>query len=280
MSKGWIAGTIMSSNKHFPVPKTNIEIYKILFTIETGLRELIITSLESKVGPRWYKNRLPGDVLTKSREGIKYERSIKWTQLIPHHPIYYVEFTDLKKIIQRTDNWEGVFKEIFSRQDILASTLSELEPIRNKVAHSRKCSRQDLETVKSAHKKLINAIGEEEFYKLISRYTIALDIPERINQMQYEARDNFNKCINFELIESLCNWDSIRKEWWFGETYLDHKLESIILFYNKLTEYANLPRSRGTGHLIEGWVKSSNIQELYNQAQKEFETILDSWRVK
>ena len=84
-----------------PVPKENIEIFCYLYRIETGLREFIIDSLNGLAGQRWYKTRLPSDVLVKYRKSRNSEKNIKWTQLIPHHPIYYLDFPDLRKIIER-----------------------------------------------------------------------------------------------------------------------------------------------------------------------------------
>ncbi len=111
------------------VPKENSEIYSFLYLIETGLRELIIETLEAKKGTKWYLVCLPGDVLKKYRQGIEYERNAKWIQTVPHHPIYYTDFSDLKKVIVIKNNWEDISKQFFVRKDILENTLSELELI-------------------------------------------------------------------------------------------------------------------------------------------------------
>ncbi len=58
------------------IPKENIEIYNYLYNIETCLRELIIDSLESISGKRWFKERLPDDVLSKYKNGINYKETI------------------------------------------------------------------------------------------------------------------------------------------------------------------------------------------------------------
>ena len=113
------------------------------------MREFVIESLEAACGPLWWKQRLPPDVLARNREALEYERNIKWCQLIPHHPIYYIEFPDLKKVIERTDNWRDAFEPVFGRRDIFISKLSELEPIRNRIAHNRKATKANLDTVES-----------------------------------------------------------------------------------------------------------------------------------
>ena len=97
------------------VPSTNLVIYEQLYIIEVGLRELIIEALGA-LTPKWTKQRLPNDLREKIADGIKIEQGTKWTESIPHHPAYYLDFPDLAKIILRNDNWEEVFKNIFSNK--------------------------------------------------------------------------------------------------------------------------------------------------------------------
>src|SRR4029077_18927016 len=101
------------------VPEQNITIYKHLFIIEAGLREFIIDALGDKFGALWWKIRLPPDVLKSFKEGRSYEKGIKWSEIVPHHPLYYVEFPDLKKIIQRSDNWRDVFEPVLKNKDVM-----------------------------------------------------------------------------------------------------------------------------------------------------------------
>src|SRR5260221_3955565 len=163
--------------------EVNIAIFSMLYSIETALRELIIESLSTIEGPKWYKKCLPGDILEKYKNGWEAEKRSHWSQCIPHHPIYYVDFPDLRKIIEREDNWKKAFENIFTRKDILSSTLSELEPIRNKIAHNRKTSEKDTEIVRGAYSMLSNAIGSNYFDSLASNCTLSTDIREQLVQL-------------------------------------------------------------------------------------------------
>jgi hypothetical protein len=258
------------------VPKENIEIYCYLYNIETALRELIIDSLKTVDGPRWYKKRIPGDILEKYRKGIEYGKNIKWSQLVPHHPIYYIDFADLKKIIERGDNWKDVFKNIFFQKEILSSTLSELESIRNKVAHNRKATYKDVEVVKAAYTKLSEAVCKDYFNRLSARCTCSMDISEQLTELQKESERLFCICKNYKPLEKLEIWKSICDEWWFDETYLGYKLDGIINYFKTIEEYAALPRTRGGGYKIEAWVKSNDIETKYKTAQTEFLSVLDN----
>jgi len=255
-----------------------------LYSIETALRELIIDSLKAIDGSLWYKHRLPGgdenSPLEKYRKGIDVERNTIWTQSVPQHPIYYIDFPHLKMIIERRDNWEDVFKHIFSRKDILSSALSELEFIRNKIAHNRKATCKDVEIVKAAYAKLSAAIGERKFNELVARCTCAMEISEQLAELQKESEKSFHMCKKYEPLENLEVWKSICDEWWFDESYLGHDISRIVNYFQTMEEYARLPRTRGTGHKIEAWVKSKDIETKYINAQEEFSAITGLMGVK
>jgi len=104
------------------LPQENIEIFSLLYAIETVLRELIIERLSSVEGSKWYKKCLPSDILDKYKDSRNQEKRTPWLQCIPHHPIYYLDFPHLRMIIQRNDNWK-VFDDIFFSKEILVSTL-------------------------------------------------------------------------------------------------------------------------------------------------------------
>jgi len=256
------------------IPKENMRIYELLYLIEVGLRELIIQSLEATCGPNWWKERLPDDVLKKYRKGREYERSIKWCQLVPHHPIYYVDFPDLRKIIERADNWREVFSAIFKRKEILIGTLSELEPIRNKIAHNRKATVQDQRIVEGAYHKIVAAVGEERLCRLVSKCTLAPDLRETFLRLQAEAEEAFECCMKFSPIKELRVWNEIKNKWWFDETYLGYELNSIREYFSLLVDYSELPRTRGSGHKIEAWVKLTDLKEKYTKAKEQLSKLL------
>lgn len=256
------------------IPQENITIYSHIYCIESSLRELIINSLEDIDGPQWYKKRLPGDILQKYRQAKEYELSFKWTQVIPQHPIYYIDFPDLKKIIERKDNWEDIFKDIFLEKNVLISIFSEVEFIRNKIAHNRKSTVKDVEIVKTAYLKLSTAIGEEYFNELVSRCTCILDIIDRLKNLRKEAESSYCACKNYEPLEKPKTWESICNEWWFDESYLCHPITEIHDYFQTIKDYSILPITRGSGYKIELWVKSNDIDNKYKKAESELSSLL------
>ncbi len=261
------------------VPKENIEGYSFLFDIENALRELIINSLLKLDGPRWYKKRIPGDVLGKYQNAIKAERKIKWTKLIPHHPIYYIEFPDLKKILSRDDNWNDAFKNIFGpNKEVIITLLSEIEPVRNDLAHNRKLDTTSLVILKAAYAKLATFLGAEAFSGLSIRCTLLKNIKQELTLLQEEARLVYDNCRGLRAINALHKWDSIQTQWWFDEIYLGHALDDIASFFRSMEEYSLIPRQRGVGHKIESWIKNNCIEEKYSKTSNALSVILNEWR--
>ena len=250
-------------------PEENVAAFCLLYEIEAALRELIIEELSSLAGSRWYKQRLPGDVLEKYREAKKFEKSVKWSQLVPHHPMYYTDFSHLKIVIQARNNWDDAFSKIFGNKDNLSATLSELEFIRNKVAHNRKLSRADVEVAKTARDKLATAVGLERFRSLSARCTHLLGIDDRLRSVAQEAENAFHCCMRMQPIPQLVSWDDASQEWWFDESYLCSPTEGIEEYFRVLREYSKLARERGSGYRIESWLKSSGISEKYDLAKEE-----------
>lgn len=258
-------------------PKTNIETYRCLFQIENVLRELIIDRLSRVVGPRWYKQRLPSDILKKYREGITYERGIPWIRLTPHHPTYYLDFPDLRKVIEREDNWRDAFKAIFVRKDILDAILGELEPIRNKVAHNRVATSEDSRLAAAAREALSSSIGPKRFSALASKCTLAKGIYKQLATLHRESEKCVRATSGCDALKGLRAWRTVNAQWWFDKSYLGAELDGIKRLFGSFEEYATLPRRRGTGHKIEKWVRERNIKETFESASHEFSELLKQW---
>ena len=256
------------------VPQDNVQIFQVLYQIEVGLRELIIDSLSSHCGPIWWKSRLPGDVLDSYRKGLAYERGIKWIKMLPHHPIYYIDFPDLRHVITRNDNWSEVFQSIFGRKDIIENTLSEIEPIRNKIAHNRKATAGDVRIVEKAYEVTSQSVGTSLFHILSSKLGVALDIRDRLLNLQNELQNAFEECRKSQVLEPLDAWNLTCSSWWFDSEYLGHEINEISACFDVFEEYARLPRNRGQGHRIEAWIVSHNIEKLYCSANAQMMDLL------
>jgi hypothetical protein len=181
--------------------------------------------------------------------------------MVPQHPIYYVDFPDLKKIIERADNWQEVFAAVFVRKDFVTTTFGELEVIRNKVAHNRLATDEDVRIVTAALTKLKQDLGAERFTTLLSRATHILNIPQALIALRDEAELCSEACRQYHFADRLAMWGQVTKMWWFDDSYLAQDLEPIRRYFKLIQEYNLLPRGRGKGHMIEKWVKEHRLDE-------------------
>jgi hypothetical protein len=257
------------------VNENNMTAYKAMYVVEVGLRELIIQSLD-EIDPLWWKHRLPGDLVIKVKEGRNIEKGIKWTELIPHHPLYYLDFPDLKKIIDQTDNWNDVFHRYFANKEVFDGALKSLEPIRNKIAHNRKITSHEVTFIMGQLQILMNCIGVEIFIGYANKPTIAKDLLGSLRELEILATINLKYVLKYVPINSLDLWFEIRKSWWFDSDYLDTNIEPIFQYFLLLSEYSALPRYRGAGHHIQKWVTDHNINELFRNADKVLWDLINS----
>jgi len=116
---------------------SNINPYDILKDLETKLRDFIQNELK-KIDHKWWQNKIPIDVKDEAERRQKEDEKIwPWQEEKKLDPIHYVNFSEYAKIIRKRDNWRLVFKKMFVDEEIVASKLKELEPIRNDIMHSR-----------------------------------------------------------------------------------------------------------------------------------------------
>lgn len=266
----------MTSNMLGAVPENNIQIYAIIFVLETSLREYIIEKLSAHHGSKWYKQALPGgSIINAYRSAQRYEKATPWVRTIPHHPIYYLDFPDLATIIERNDNWNSAFKDSFQRKDITISALRGIEPIRNKIAHNRKATKKDLEIALGAYNILAGAIGGDYMLELSSRCTVADELLTTLKSLKDKAEQAVTNVAKYLPIGSLTLWREVKNSWWLDEEYLGHSVAPLYSLFDSLEQYESLPRQRGTGHIIEQWVQVENVEEKYQQLERCIDILVE-----
>lgn len=257
----------------FAAPVENAKLFAAIFVVEVGLRELLIERLAAAYGNRWAQTALPGgDIQSKIREAREYERRTPWVSYVPLHPVYYLDFPDLITIIERRNNWDHVFRNIFDRKDIIISTLRQLEPLRNKVAHNRRATIADLREVEAAVFSIDGMLARDgqplSLQSYAQRCTSEPDLPTRFSQLlqELDAGDKAITLLNKQL--SLDIWREIKNQWWFDEVYLCRDLTAVGSAFATLEAYTELDRPRGRGHVVERWVAAHYQSESFSQARK------------
>lgn len=136
-----------------------LEPYQTLKELETSLRLFIEKQLE-QLTKNWWKERIPSDVQDKAKENMaKNESPWPWVKTEEKSPIFYINFPDYGKIIQRKDNWNNVFSKVFKDSGVIFSWLKELEDIRNKIAHFRNISVEESTTLRLNATKILKSIS-------------------------------------------------------------------------------------------------------------------------
>jgi hypothetical protein len=136
--------------KQFPSPqkKTKPDPQDMLRNLENSLRHSIEHQL-SRIVRDWWNTCLPGDV-RKRAENRKQRRETVWPWYPPTstNNMDYLDFSDYRKIIIFQPNWDQCFKQVFSSAAFIETKLTELEPIRHDIAHSRKLSSRAIDKMR------------------------------------------------------------------------------------------------------------------------------------
>jgi hypothetical protein len=114
--------------------------YCTLFDFEVAVRLFIAQRMEAAFGPKWMKGQLPNNMLTDWTE--------KKTKAIAGGAaeaplIDFADFTDYIRIIERTDNWRVVFKDVFGRVEDVRESFFRLGPVRIATMHARPIVQSD-----------------------------------------------------------------------------------------------------------------------------------------
>lgn len=125
---------------------------------ETGIKEKLYIALEEKFGASWWKDGVPPDI-RKGAANTKIDEDSEESES------EFLHLIDYKKVISR--NWE-ICGPIFSdpsikrNKDEQLKWFDKLNPIRNKVAHSRKITADDYEFIKYLNEWLPEKLGIEK----------------------------------------------------------------------------------------------------------------------
>ncbi len=112
--------------------------------LERQLRKIIVNGFKGI--PQWWKQRLPEDVKTRSKQRKQeYESELYLQDTSEYDLIDYVDFGDYSSIICRNDNWNEIFSKILPPNSklVFEIKMSELNVVRSHLYHNRKVSEID-----------------------------------------------------------------------------------------------------------------------------------------
>ncbi len=126
--------------------------YSKLYLLENYIRDFLENKLYEKYKDDWWSKGVPNNIKPKAEKNKNKDKRDK-------NYIYYLDFGDLRKIIQYKENWSSIFSEIFKTQTGIIGRLEELEPIRHSIAHTRMLNNGELLKIELFFKEIPEMIG-------------------------------------------------------------------------------------------------------------------------
>jgi hypothetical protein len=124
--------------------------------------------------------------------------------------------------------------------------------------------------------KLNSWLSPELLIESTMKCTALNSLKETFNNIRMHVDDLYSQIKAHEMIDKIDWWHNISSEWWLDTDYIGIKIEPVEHFMGKAGEYANLPRERGCGHVIEKWVTENNIDGIYRDAQDAIGQVMEA----
>ena len=126
----------------------------LLWWYENRLREAVVESL-APADPAWWPSLIPPEIAT----GAEARRSNEMAGPVPStdrgHPILFVSLAELFQIIQARNNWREIFRVALGRTATVVEEAGRvMTAVRNKVAHNRPLSANDVAQLSAAAARL------------------------------------------------------------------------------------------------------------------------------
>jgi hypothetical protein len=247
--------------------KNNSTCYPLLLELETILRELIVDELEQLegLGRKVYKHRVPKEVNEKMKDGRRGDDERIFKTRLTTHPIYYIDFPNISKIIERNENWKDCFQRILKNKREL-ELLRQIEPIRNAVAHNRAITSDHVHTVENTLQRYKDMIGNERVTKYLeqpsiedisSHLALALETLNTIEPQFLSAEQNVDT-------EHLRN---LKHNWWFREESFGKDITCLqkVIYFSEW--YDTLERARGDAYSIQQEFNNREMQVRFAESR-------------
>ena len=219
--------------------------------------------LEANAGSFWWKKLndpvIKGpfaDIAAYAADAVKHDGVI-------YSPSYYLNFSDLRKIILRKDLYRDVFVNRFGNNPVhLDSTLAILEPSRNTVAHNRPIFQNEVDRINTAWLTFEGLVGPAQVESLLAYPTQVESIRSRLHDEADKLESALEICKRLARLD----WEPRRIEWWFDSEIIGIATQSIQETYRLMNMYSALPREVGGIVEIESWVRANHLLDRLGSA--------------
>lgn len=129
-------------------------VYPLLYVLENSVRDVVKRVMSDKYGEDWWDTELGKGKIKGVRDKAlgrmeSEEKKHAWHQSRGDHPIDYVDFGDLTKIIAARQ--QNFFPDVITDRNMFEHTIMKLvEPSRNVLCHMNPLDRHSISDIKSA----------------------------------------------------------------------------------------------------------------------------------
>ena len=135
--------------------------YETMFNLEVSLRNFVSNEL-NKISRNWLNERIPDPKMLqrwKERKG-EATKQRAWFEHEENAIIHFSDFYDLVTLIVNRGNWKMCFGKTFGKQSIIESKMYELIPIRNKLAHNRALTDEEIMALSLYSRQILRRIND------------------------------------------------------------------------------------------------------------------------
>jgi hypothetical protein len=133
--------------------QTMVEAYTRFFILENTLRAVVMEKLQTNFGPQWVKQLMP--VILAGKNQSEQARINQALTSNPNEILQEVYYRDLKNIV--THFW-NTFQPVFKKKDGTLLKLTELEDLRNDIAHNRVLANHDIKRIEVYYMDLLSRV--------------------------------------------------------------------------------------------------------------------------
>lgn len=132
--------------------KMSETVYPYLYVFENSIRNFINLVMTTNVGPNWWNTEMTSSAL-RDIVAVADDRITKESENYYHgkrgaHPLYYIDFTHLIKIIKAKDTiFQKYFANLPGKMNGFLIKLEEIQPTRNVSSHHNPLGKADVNRV-------------------------------------------------------------------------------------------------------------------------------------
>jgi hypothetical protein len=222
------------------IPPESQQLFELHYVVEVGLREFCIEVLAARYGPRFWRERLPADLVVKMRAQLHAQRADWWRQIAPQHPLVYLDLPDLIRVLDDDERWEAVFSYHFRIRGTLMDWLGRLAHSRATLHANRRPTNDELHASSTARYELSRGVGSQWLHSLLQHPTCADDRWALLNALEGELEEQERRWRAGEALLPPAAWEQVATAWWFDHDYVGASVDALTAYIGALAAYTRL----------------------------------------